>query len=636
MPVPPPDQSTPDPPGIFSTYQTPAIPPSEIAPSSGGRSLSCPTEGASHEAPRRVTDTEYFFNLFDHDTYDLDIRLRPLELPPVSDESNETPCGPLAWKFDFSWKEEELLFAGERLSIAQTPGPFTTASRAVVGGSSAASASRYTVQESIASSGTVGSHGLLRAVHREEEIAMVISERRDYFVGLLEDHYWRTHPPQRSDKRNSSQRHSGISTSSRSGTNHGSSASRTSREPGSSKKGKGVSDGSAGDEEDDDNGTPPTSRATESKEETPYYACPFLKWNPHKFAGCMLRFRTISHMIAHLEEKHSPLRCPQCNGIFDSKNKMKMHTAKGCIVPSNLSARPGITTITDQQRGLIKTRPRKYQFNCPEQRWRSIFKILFPDSPQPQSVYLEGQENELVADLVSFLETEGRIQLRRLQEERAKEDHLAYAYESREQQVDSIFQEFIPRLARQLKARMTQDEECISHTQGIQSSNPRPLGAAPSGPKADCQSFTRLQPIPEEPSGSTTPSTVEIGPWPTSLFNGVGSQLSVPGNENLDAHDYNHAQPIDDALDLTQFSSFPTNVDYHNIDLALQEKLVDDFNSNIPLFDVQNTSDFNGLIPNGTVNEQHFYMDMLLGQSGNDGLEDCDFFLERSDTGLGI
>lgn len=661
MQLPLPEQSIPGPAYILAAYQPPSIPPSEVAPSSAGKSLSCPTEGPSQEAPERVQETPSPFVLFDHDdTYDPDIRLRPLELEPPSssDESNESTSGLFPWKFEFLWQSEELLFSGEPLSTGQTMGPSTEASGAVIGGSSAASATGYTIQESIVSSGTMDPQALDRAICCEEEIAMEISERRVYFVRLLEDHYWRTHPPQRSDKRNSSQvRHSGISTSSRSTAKHVASTSQAFGQAGSSRKGKGLNTGSASDEEDDNedgNGTTPTSRSSGPKEGTRYFACPFLKWKALEYDGCMLRFRTILLMIGHLEEKHSILRCGRCGVTFGSRNKMKKHETTGCMVPLNLSSRPGVVSISKDQWDLIKTRKRKYQSD--DQRWHSIFSILFPNSAPPESIHFEGKMNEIIAGVISYVETAGLSELRRLQEERSRDDPFAYRHESRDEQTDAIISEFIPRLTQRLRSSyMTQEDEGCSYDRQhmIQSASlPFQAGTASQeltfaqGPaqqatEAEPSYFTRLPVIPEEPSGYTTPTIGETAPYPgwneasTDSFRsymGHGHQIPLncnPTEQFKLAPDAQNFHLQNSALNYSQFLTSPAYFGHPSmVNHAPQEAFPGDFDACLPLINVQDTLPHEGLIKNGTTgSELHFDTSLPLVWPDDKGLEYSNFFI---------
>ncbi|KAM7213026.1 hypothetical protein V8F06_011580 [Rhypophila decipiens] len=428
----------------YDTRPAPPAPPSEAAPSSGGKSLSCPTENDIHDDNERKerTKEDLLHMLFDHDNYNQDARLRPLELQLASEDSEpkEGESGPLPWKFEFSWRSEVLLFDGETFSTQRSISSPSDGSGAVVGGSSLASATGHTVQESMLSTGTTNTFSLEMACFREGEIQRAMMERRHLLIDVLEQHYFRAHPPQRSGGRKSSNRHSVIDTSSRPSSSKEHSRATIPQRSTSSKKGNGITgDGNGGDEEDEEDGK--LSNATPQSAPDlpgPYFACPYLKWKPQKYDKCFLRFRTMSHMIGHLEERHFVNRCSTCWISFATPTEMKMHRRKSCYGaafahPASLEP----DEITDEQLVQIKKRPdRKYQF--PESRWHDIFKILFPQSPPPRSVYCEGKlMNELMDGLITYSQREGAKVLLQLQDELSREDRVLSS-EARDEQSRAV------------------------------------------------------------------------------------------------------------------------------------------------------------------------------------------------------
>ncbi|KAK4212670.1 hypothetical protein QBC37DRAFT_465307 [Rhypophila decipiens] len=438
----------------YGTRPAPPAPPSEAVPSSGGKSLSCPTENDIHddnEMKERMKE-DLLHMLFDHDNYNQDVRLRPLELQLASEdlEPNEGESGPLPWKFEFSWQSETLLFDGNTFSTRQSTGSPSDGSGAVVGGSSLASATGHTVQESMLSTGTTNTSSLELVCFLEGEIQRSMMERRQLLIDILEQHYFRAHPPQRSGGRKSSNRHSVIDTSSRPSSSKEHSRSMTVRRIAGTIRGKGITgNGNGGDEEDEEDGEPSEVTPQPSLNldaAGPYYACPYLKWKPQKYNKCVLRFRTISHMIGHLEDRHFANRCPTCWISFATPNEMKMHRQKSCYGaafahPSSLEP----DEITDEQWVQIKKRPeRKYQ--SPESRWHHIFKILFPQSPPPRSVYCEGKHmNEVMDGLITYFQREGAKVLADLQDELSREDRRDHVLssESRDEQSRAVLEGFI-------------------------------------------------------------------------------------------------------------------------------------------------------------------------------------------------
>ncbi|KAM7195499.1 hypothetical protein V8F33_006669 [Rhypophila sp. PSN 637] len=451
----------------YGTRRAPPAPPSEAAPSSGGKSLSCPTENDIHDddVTKERTEEDLFHMLFDHDNYDQDVRLRPLELQlgPEDSETQECDrdCGPLPWKFEFSWKSEVLLFDGETLYTQRSISSPSEGSGAVVGRSSLASATGHTVQESMLSIGTTNTFSLGIACFREGEIQRAMMERRQFVIDVLEHHYFRSHPPQRSGGRKSSSRRSVIDTSSRPSSNKENSRATIPQRATCSKKGNGITgDGNGGDEEDEEDGK--LSNATPQSAldlPGPYFACPYLKWKPQKYDKCFLRFRTISHMIGHLEERHFANRCSTCWISFATPTEMKMHRRKSCygavfVHPASLEP----DEITDEQWAQIKKRPeRKYQ--SAESRWHHIFKILFPQSPPPKSVYCEERlKNELMDGLVTYSQREGAKVLAKLQQELAREDRVRSS-EFQDEQSQAVLEGFMSQVFTRIVSGYMADED---------------------------------------------------------------------------------------------------------------------------------------------------------------------------------
>ncbi|KAI0433694.1 hypothetical protein F5Y09DRAFT_350979 [Xylaria sp. FL1042] len=69
---------------------------------------------------------------------------------------------------------------------------------------------------------------------------------------------------------------------------------------------------------------------------TPRFACPFYKYDPHLYIGCVLRsFKSISHLRQHLNQHHKlgTNHCKLCWRTFDTADALTSH-AQCCKVPT--------------------------------------------------------------------------------------------------------------------------------------------------------------------------------------------------------------------------------------------------------------------------------------------------------------
>lgn len=319
----------------------------------------------------------------------------------------------------------------------------------MVGGSSLASATGYTVRESVVSTGATDPQSLAQACVREGEIQKAVLARREHLIDLLEEHYWRTHPPQRTNKRKPSTRHSGVDTTSRTSSSRGPSTSSNSGKLPPPRKGRGITGGGNNGDDDDEQDDEGQHGSPQSKPKTVnrYFACPYFKWKPQKYDKCDQHFRNIADMIRHLKEKHCPKRCPTCAHEYNTPTEMKNHRRNHCFGSPHvdpISIDPH--EITAQQLTLIDNR-RKYRANNPENQWRNIYEILFPESPPPRSIYREGKAmNEFADGLLSYIESEGGNALARFQDELSRGDPLAYFFETRAQQSQAVRNGFFTQL----------------------------------------------------------------------------------------------------------------------------------------------------------------------------------------------
>ncbi|KAF5250823.1 hypothetical protein FANTH_4014 [Fusarium anthophilum] len=129
------------------------------------------------------------------------------------------------------------------------------------------------------------------------------------------------------------------------------------------------------------------SRPTRRPRDNLHLACPFYVYDPKKCYQCLLGsdLRSISDAIDHLFRSHSrPLYCPKCYGAFDTQICRDDHVLKGKCQRRT----PGpLFGLSESQKSMLL----EIDTNCTDdkEQWLLVWSIVFPDSDQPHSPYLE-------------------------------------------------------------------------------------------------------------------------------------------------------------------------------------------------------------------------------------------------------
>ncbi|KAI1086551.1 hypothetical protein F5B19DRAFT_498246 [Rostrohypoxylon terebratum] len=134
------------------------------------------------------------------------------------------------------------------------------------------------------------------------------------------------------------------------------------------------------------------------------WACPFAKMDPMSYSSCnRYNLKDITRVKQHLDRVHErPHFCPVCWTKFRLEEEYQYH-----IRERKCSVRPevAIEGVTSEQKKLLKCRS-DTRLSKREQ-WYAIYRILFPDKPQPTSPYAgSGLSGELLS-VYKFAKTEG-------------------------------------------------------------------------------------------------------------------------------------------------------------------------------------------------------------------------------------
>ncbi|RKL22571.1 hypothetical protein BFJ68_g1817 [Fusarium oxysporum] len=224
--------------------------------------------------------------------------------------------------------------------------------------------------------------------HAQEEIAC--QETVNNIVETLVDDYYRSYAPQKrtlAAKRKQADRSSSSSTKNTRAT-----VVRKCVKP-TGRRGQTI-DGDEGseDEESSGNGQSPSVTDT-SSENSLFWACPFMKWDPRKHRGsCVKKLRDIYRLKKHIQERHFSHHCRFCFKEFRPEDLTKHEETCENILglpthppPVGLITRDMATAINERSDTRL----------TPKEQWERLFKIIFPHEPIPLSPYLD-YEKELV------------------------------------------------------------------------------------------------------------------------------------------------------------------------------------------------------------------------------------------------
>ncbi|KAM0315022.1 hypothetical protein ACHAPQ_011685 [Fusarium lateritium] len=152
--------------------------------------------------------------------------------------------------------------------------------------------------------------------------------------------------------------------------------------------------GGDGDEDSGEDGQGPSSAAKSG--DIRYLACPFLKWNPTRFAKtCTRKFKQIRNVKYHLERIHQGTYCPECETIFSEENI----TAHRCDADR---VRPR-AIMTEEKFLKIKAIPGSEVEWKKKQQWHEIWKIIFPNDPPCLSPYFNKEAERRLNEAERYL-----------------------------------------------------------------------------------------------------------------------------------------------------------------------------------------------------------------------------------------
>lgn len=124
------------------------------------------------------------------------------------------------------------------------------------------------------------------------------------------------------------------------------------------------------------------------------FACPFQKFDPHKYHKCLkYRLNRIKDVKQHIYRQHTqrPYYCALCYEFFITSDDRDEHSRRaGC----KRRPQPQFEGITEDQRNeLKKSSPRKKPLH---EQWFEVWDIVFPGRQRPQSAVIGNYVEEMI------------------------------------------------------------------------------------------------------------------------------------------------------------------------------------------------------------------------------------------------
>ena len=441
----------------LAAYRTPSILPSEDVTSFGGLSFAQPSIDIFVRRRAEPMVWPELFQLSPHPEYPRAIGEAELELlsdhspgPSATTTARQDPedrlCFP--WRQEFWWKDGVLHSPVGPVKSTYRPPCFPRSSQ---DGDATAGGSIGVLEPTSAPTVMTERSGisLPTAVHLEEEAYWGMRWRRGHLVERFMDHFWRTHPPQRGNQQNHGNARR-FNNCPRPGPYTRGTRDKPSTGGGSSRRlfnNEGNGNNSEGDDQDDDD-LPPLLERPAGKQPK-YLACPFQKWRPQHFENCYKNHRYLSDVQRHVEQTHYISRCPTCHGTYRTQLTLQLHLSHSrCDGRPILGLDPG--HITEQQFAAVRELSAR---SGTEQQWRAMFGILFPNEPQPLSIYFESRTEELLQFIVRYVKRYRPSVFPQIQSQLAHDILSLYHYEDAAALLQAAIQEFIPRLMAEIMAQ---------------------------------------------------------------------------------------------------------------------------------------------------------------------------------------
>ncbi|KAF5662219.1 hypothetical protein FHETE_8109 [Fusarium heterosporum] len=204
-------------------------------------------------------------------------------------------------------------------------------------------------------------------------VHIAIRKKIEWVAHELVDDFLRSYAPQEKRKRTATteENYTDNSPTTKSGANQKSGEGSQVRHETHKRKKIGNNEGS----EDEEPG--PSSKT--KSEDSLYFACPFIKWRPLRYKNCTRRYKLVNKVRAHVRKDHMQTYCPTCSKIFADKF-IPIHTCEKNLPPHD--------HIITKEMHLQLEKPKSKNLTQ-EEEWHRVYNILFPNEPPCLNPYVD-------------------------------------------------------------------------------------------------------------------------------------------------------------------------------------------------------------------------------------------------------
>ncbi|SPO07602.1 uncharacterized protein DNG_10297 [Cephalotrichum gorgonifer] len=140
---------------------------------------------------------------------------------------------------------------------------------------------------------------------------------------------------------------------------------------------------------------------------TRYLACPFWARDPERHGACLrgAELRRTLDVKVHLWQKHRlPNYCPVCYAFFETGSERNEHIVRRSC---ELRPRPRLDGVSEDQKQRLAKRDRVSASR--EEKWLTVWEILFPDETPPPKPYPDGEAGRLISLVREFWDRRGQV-----------------------------------------------------------------------------------------------------------------------------------------------------------------------------------------------------------------------------------
>lgn len=124
------------------------------------------------------------------------------------------------------------------------------------------------------------------------------------------------------------------------------------------------------------------------------FACPFQKYDPHKYHRCLkYTLNRIKDVKQHIYRQHTqpPYYCARCYKVFTTRDDRDEHSRRA---DCETRLPPHFEGISEEQKSeLKKSSPRKKPLR---EQWYEVWDVIFPGQPHPKSIFIGNYVEEMV------------------------------------------------------------------------------------------------------------------------------------------------------------------------------------------------------------------------------------------------